>query len=88
MLIIIALFLGVSFKSFAGTGNAYDGLEFLLVIAGLLLIIIGLLSGVDYLQKNGKKMINKTISFFKSKITLLKIYLNKVKADYSDLSYF
>ena len=88
MLIIIALLLGVSFKSFAGTGNANDGLKFFLVIIGLLLIILGLLNGVDYLQKNGKTMIYKAMSFLKKKITLLRNYLNKVKSDYFDLSYF
>ncbi|NQU32827.1 MAG: hypothetical protein HQ521_06295 [Bacteroidetes bacterium] len=88
MLIMIALLLGVSFKSFAGTGNANGGLEFLLVIIGLLLIILGLLNGVDYLQKNGKTMIHKAMSFLKKKITLLRNYLNKVKSDYFDVSYF
>ena len=88
MLIMIALLLGVSFKSFAGTGNANGGLEFLLVIVGLLLIILGLLYGVDYLQKNGKTMISNSMSFLMKKISLLRDYLNKVKSDYFDLSYF
>ena len=88
MFIIIALLLGVSFKSDAATGNANDGLEFFLVIVGLLLIILGLLNGVDYLQKNGKTMIYKTMTFLKKKITLLRDHLNKVKSGYFDLSYF
>ena len=88
MLIIITLLLGVSFKSFAGTGNTNDGLKLFLVIIGLLLIILGLLYVVDYLQKNGKTMIYKAMSFLKKKITLLRKYLNKVKFDYFDLSYF
>ncbi len=88
MLIMIALLLGVSFKSFAGTGNANGGLEFLLVIVGLLLIILGILNGVDYLQKNGKTMISNSMSFLMKKISLLRDYLNKVKSDYFDLSYF
>jgi cytochrome c oxidase subunit IV len=88
MLIIIALFLGVSFKSYAGTGNTNDGLNFFLVIIGLLLIILGLLYVVDYLQKNGKTMIYKAMSFLDKKITLLSKYLNKVKFEYFDLSYF
>ena len=86
--IIIVLLLGVSFKSFAGTGNANDGFVFSLVIAGLLLIIVGLLNGVDYLQKNGKTMIYKAMTFLKKMITLLRDRLNKVKSDYFDLSYF
>jgi sulfite exporter TauE/SafE len=88
VLIIMALHLGVSFKSYAATGNANDGLEFFLVFAGLLLIILGLLNGADYLQKNGKTMISKAMSFLKEKITLLKAFLNKVKSDYFDPSLF
>lgn len=85
--IIIAL-LGVSFKSYAGTGNANGQLTIFLAIIGLLLIILGLISGVDYLQKNGKTMIYKTISFIKEKISLLRKYLYKVISDYFKLSYF
>lgn len=88
MLIIIALLLGLSLKSHAATGNANDGFEFMLIIFGLLFIILGLIIGVDYLQKNGKTMLYKAISFLKKKITLLRKYLNKVKSDYFDLSYF
>ncbi len=84
MFIIIALLLGVSFKSFAGTGNANDALELLLIIIGVLLIIVGLLNGVDYLQKNGKTMIYKAMTFLKK----IRNHLNKVKSNYFDLSYF
>ena len=88
MFLITALLLGVSFKLFAGTGNANDALELLLIIIGVLLIIVGLLNGVDYLQKNGKTMIYKAMTFLKKKITLLRGNLNKVKSEYFDLSYF
>lgn len=83
MFLIITLLLGVSLKSFAGTGNANDALKFLLVIVGLLLIVVGLLSGVDYLRKNGKTMIYKAMIFLKKKITLLRDHLNKVKSLYA-----
>jgi len=53
-ILIIALVLGLSFKSYAGTGNAYDGPIFFLVIIGFFLILLGLLSSVDFFQKNGK----------------------------------
>ena len=88
MLIIVALFLGLSFNSFAATGNANDGLEFLLIIVGFLLIILGLLHGVDYLKKNGKTIILTAVSFLNQKVTLLRNYLKKVKSDYFDISYF
>ena len=88
MFITVTLLLGVSFKSYAGTGNTNDGLKFFLVIIGLLLIVLGLFSGVDYLQKNGKTMINNAMSFLNRKINLLRNYLKKVKSDYFNLSYF
>jgi len=88
MLIIMVLLFGVSFKSYAGTGDANDGLEFFLAFAGLLLIILALLYGADYLQKNGKTMISKAMSILKINMTLLKAYLNKVKTNYFDPSYF
>lgn len=87
MLITTALLLGLSFKSFAGTGNAKDGFTFFLAIIGFLLLIVLLLSGVDYLQKNGKTMINKAVLFIKRRLALLVKYLHKVKSDYFDLSY-
>lgn len=51
----MALLLGVSLKSYAATGNANDGLEFSLVFAGLLLIIMALLYGLDFIRKNVKQ---------------------------------
>ena len=86
--IIAVLFLGLSLETLAATGSAYDGLEFLMVIFGVLLIILGLLHGIDFLKKNGKTMINKAISFFKNKSALLRNYLHKLKTDLLDLSYF
>lgn len=87
ILLIMAL-LGLSFNSLAGTGNAMDGLSFFLVIMGSLFLLLVLLYGADYLQKNGKHIINKATSFFRKKITLVRKYLHKVKAEYFDLSYF
>ncbi len=88
MLITIVLVLGLSFDSFAGTGNARGAIYFFLVFAVLLLIVLGLIYGIDYLKKNGKTIINNAMSDLHKKITLLKNYLNKVKSDYLDLSYF
>jgi len=88
LFIIITLLPGVSFNSYAGTGNAIDGFEFFLAISGLLLMILGLLYGVDYLKRNGKTMIYKASSFLKKKATLLRKYLNKLKSDYFEWSYF
>ena len=86
--IITALILGLSYESFAGTGGANDELKFLLFIIGFLLIILGLLTGVDYLKKNGKALIYKAITSLKKMIISLKDHLHKIKSDYFDLSYF
>ena len=88
LFIIIALILGLSYKSFAGTGGANDGLKLLLVIIGFLLIILGLLTGINYLKMNGKTLIYKTIASLKKMIISIKDHLHKIKSDYFDLSYF
>ena len=84
----IFLLLGLSFRSFAGTGNVNDGLEFLLVIIGLLITLLGIFSGVDYLRKNRKTIFYNAMSFLDKMISFLRNYINKVKSDYFDLSYF
>ena len=78
---VIALLSVLSFKSYARTGTASDELEFLLAIVGLLLIILGLLNGIDYMKKNGKTIIYKSISFLNKKVTLIRNYINKVNAN-------
>ena len=88
MFIITALILGLSYESYAGTGGADGGLEFLIIIIGFLLIILALLTVGDYLKKNGKTLIYKSITSFKKMIISLSDYLHKIKSDYFDLSYF
>ena len=88
MFIIIALILGLSYGSFAGTGGANDGLDFFLVIIGFLLISSGLLTGVDYLIKNGKTLIYNAITVLEKMVIILKDHLHKITSDYFDLSYF
>lgn len=88
MFIMTALVLGLSCRSFAATGSANDGFLFLLAIVGLLLIVFCLLSGVDYLKKNGKILICKAIISVKKMIVLLKDLLHRVKSVYFDPSYF
>jgi len=85
-LIVITLLSVLPFKSYARTGTASDELEFLLAIVGLLLIILGLLNGIDYMKKNGKTIIYKSISFLKEKITLFRNYINKENSNYFDVS--
>ena len=80
-LIVIALLSVWSFKSYARTGTASDEFEFFLAIGGILIIILGLLNGIDYMIKNGKAIIYKSISFLNEKVTLLRNFINKVNSD-------
>lgn len=80
-LIVIALLSVLSFKAYARTGTASDEFKFFLAIIGLLLIILGLLNGIDYMIKNGKTIIHKSISFLNEKVTLLRNYINKVNSN-------
>lgn len=86
--IITALILGLSYGAFAGTGGAKDEFTFFLIILGFLLILLGLLTGVNYLKKNGKTLIYKSITAMHKMVVLLKNHLHKIKSNYSDLSYF
>jgi hypothetical protein len=63
----LALFAGLSPQAFAATGSAYDGLEFILVLAGLLFLLAGFLWGIDYLNKNGKALAHRVKAFIKKK---------------------
>ena len=85
VLIVIVLLSVLSFKSYARTGTASDEFEFLLAIVGLLLVILGLFIGIDYMKKNGKTTIHKSISFFSEKVALLRKYINKAKSDFFGL---
>jgi hypothetical protein len=88
VLIMSVLILGLSLKSFASTGNANDGLVFILAVVGFLLIIAGLLKGIDYLRRNSKQIINNAMRFLKRMSATLRVYLKKAKSEYFDLSYF
>ena len=82
------LLLGFSFKSFAGTGRVDDGIEFFLFILGILLIVLFLLNGFDYMKKNGKMLLKNTKSFLNRNITLIGNFLNKIKSEFIDIAYF
>ena len=58
----ISIFLLLFFCSFitrtyAAYGNAKDGDVFAIVLIGFLLLLAGILFGIDYLRKNGKRLI-------------------------------
>ncbi len=40
--------------TYAGTGNARDGMVFIFIVVVFLMILAALLWGIDYLRRNGK----------------------------------
>jgi len=70
MIIWLVLFLGLSCQAFAKAGVANGGFEFMLVIVGFLLLVAGLIEGIEYLIKNGKNLFNRFKAFLKKKIFL------------------
>jgi hypothetical protein len=64
----LVLFLGLSYQAFAKAGVAEGGFEFMLAIAGFLLLVAGLFAGIEYLIKNGKNLFNRFKAFLKKKI--------------------
>lgn len=87
MFIIASLIIGLPYMSAAGTGRTTDGPVFMLVIVGFLLIVEGILYGIDFLKKNGKDMFDKTVCTFKKTNTLIKLFVQKILAKYFNLSY-
>jgi hypothetical protein len=68
MLIWLVLLLGSSYPSFAKDGMAYDEIEFVLAIVGFLLIVVGLIEGIDYLKKNGKGLLIRFRTILRNKM--------------------
>jgi hypothetical protein len=66
------LFLGLSYQALAKAGVADGGFEFMLSIIGFLLLVTGLLAGIEYLTKNGRNLFNRFKAFLKKKILIPK----------------
>lgn len=88
VLISVAGYLGFLSPAFASVGMARDGLEFTFALIIFLLILAGALKGIDYMQKNGKKMILKMLRFIKEKVQQLKDLLVNVNYEGSGISNF
>ncbi len=88
MTITIIVFNGLFLKTFAGTGNASDGFEGVLVIIGILSIITALLYISDYLKKNGKMLFQKTSSFVKRVMNFIKIWFEKEISGYQRQQFY
>ena len=86
-LILIAIF-GLSLKSYASTGSSADEGYLFMGVIGFLLILLGIVSLFDYLKKNGKMLIYKSVSFLKKNTESFRKYLKKVFSTFFDLSYF
>jgi hypothetical protein len=60
---------GFSLRAFAKAGYANDGLEFVLFLAGFLLLVAGLLAGINYLYKNRKELVHRVMAFLKKNLS-------------------
>jgi hypothetical protein len=87
ILIALVLFNVLSYRTFAATGNASDGLEGALVIIGFLLLVAGLFYVTDYLKNNGKKVIKKVFTFSKKIIIAMRTMVNKARSEYHNSIY-
>ncbi|MGA2823684.1 MAG: hypothetical protein ABSE72_09185 [Bacteroidales bacterium] len=65
----LILLTGLSSQVFAAAGYAKDGLEFSLVLIGFLLLVAGVLKGIDYISKNRKMLVHRVKVFIKKKVT-------------------
>jgi hypothetical protein len=53
-------------RTYAAYGNAKDGELFAISLIGFLLLVAGILFLIDFLQKNGKKLIQKLLHHFRT----------------------
>ena len=83
----LVLFIGLSPQAFAKSGNANDGLEFVLALVGFLLLVAGILTGIDYLRKNGKGLICRIKVYLKKKVIGLSDLFNKFTFKYLDMTF-
>jgi hypothetical protein len=80
----LCLFLaGFSFNTIAGTGTARDEMAFIAAIALILLLLVGLLNGADYIQKNGKSIFRKTKAFMHKFFGWLEGWFSKDEVEYT-----
>jgi len=68
MVIGQVLFLGLSFRAYSKSGVAEGGFEFMLAIVCFLLMVAGILAGIQYLIKNGRNLFNRFKAILKKKI--------------------
>ena len=67
----LILLMGLSSQVFAAAGSAKDGLAFSLFLSVFLLLVAGILKGIDYISKKRKTMAYRLKAFIKKKVTSL-----------------
>lgn len=86
MFLLSFLIIGLSTQSYASKGYAYDGLAFMMVVAGALLLLAGFFSTIDFLKRRGRTLVRYTRIRVRKTITLIKGYLRRWMPGYFDLS--
>jgi len=78
----VVLFTCCSLSVFAGTGNADDGFGFVVVLTGLLFLVVVVLSGIDFIKKNGMRLFTQLIYSVTEILQKLKEFRKKPKSEY------
>lgn len=87
-IISISLVFGFSFRARAAAGNTTDGVLFVALILAFLLLVLAFMSGADYLNHNGRKLLAKAKRIGKNSSTLIHDLWRKFSRRRIDLSYF
>ncbi|MEI6456926.1 MAG: hypothetical protein WCO93_11610 [bacterium] len=74
LLFSLLIFINIP-ATFAATGAAYDGALFLLSIGGILLLIAALFWSIDFLRKNGRRILSSASHLF------LKLFSPRTRKD-------
>lgn len=86
MFLLSFLIIGLSSQSYASKGYAQDGLAFMLAVAGLFLLVAGLSSTINFLRKNGRMLVRRTVIHIRRAILAFKRLIRRWRTGYFGLS--
>ena len=81
--IVSVLLLGLPVQTFAKSGIGSDSLQFVLALSGFLLLLAGVMKGIDWFTKNGKGLLQQVGAFLKRQYDTFRGRFNRVSEKYS-----
>ncbi|HTX88844.1 MAG TPA: hypothetical protein VMC08_07650 [Bacteroidales bacterium] len=75
----LILSVGINLNAFASAGSARDGFLFSVVLVGLLAALGALLMGIDYLKRNGRRMLRYAYKYLRGRIVTLRVWINRMR---------